>query len=154
MLLVAHWNGCIHFLVPMLQNFPPQCWVQLCELVVSIYLSFGNHRKKLSKYKVYLKTSKFWKSLLNPVPTVTFVLPCPPCLLHPVLPWPPCQGRRRHLVPRECCLVYGLTCSGNEVAFIAYKNRYFHGYYDKHWKLYFYFPLGFTVVWAVCMGAF
>ena len=29
MLLVAHWNGCLHFMVPMLQDFPPKCWVKL-----------------------------------------------------------------------------------------------------------------------------
>lgn len=32
MLLVAHWNCCLHFLVPMLQNFPDNCWVKLANL--------------------------------------------------------------------------------------------------------------------------
>lgn len=32
MLIVAHWNGCLHFLIPMLQDFPTGCWVELCEL--------------------------------------------------------------------------------------------------------------------------
>ncbi|XP_054768061.2 potassium/sodium hyperpolarization-activated cyclic nucleotide-gated channel 4-like isoform X1 [Lytechinus pictus] len=27
MLLLMHWNGCIQFLVPFFQNFPPDCWV-------------------------------------------------------------------------------------------------------------------------------
>ena len=27
MMIVAHWNGCLHFLVPMLQEFPEGCWV-------------------------------------------------------------------------------------------------------------------------------
>jgi len=33
MLLVAHWNGCLAFLVPLLQEFPPKCWVSLNRLV-------------------------------------------------------------------------------------------------------------------------
>ncbi|XP_065673063.1 potassium/sodium hyperpolarization-activated cyclic nucleotide-gated channel 4 isoform X3 [Hydra vulgaris] len=32
MLLVAHWNGCLHFLIPMLQEFPENCWVRLGNL--------------------------------------------------------------------------------------------------------------------------
>jgi len=36
MLMVAHWNGCLHFLIPMLQDFPDQCWVRLCGIVVSL----------------------------------------------------------------------------------------------------------------------
>jgi len=32
MLMVAHWNGCLHFLLPMLQEFPENCWVRLCAL--------------------------------------------------------------------------------------------------------------------------
>ncbi|XP_028819539.1 potassium/sodium hyperpolarization-activated cyclic nucleotide-gated channel 1 [Denticeps clupeoides] len=27
MLLLCHWNGCLQFMVPMLQDFPPHCWV-------------------------------------------------------------------------------------------------------------------------------
>ncbi|KAM6910616.1 uncharacterized protein FYW49_012559 [Xenentodon cancila] len=27
MLLLCHWDGCLQFLVPMLQDFPPDCWV-------------------------------------------------------------------------------------------------------------------------------
>uniref|UniRef100_A0A8C3A2X1 Hyperpolarization activated cyclic nucleotide-gated potassium channel 3 n=1 Tax=Cyclopterus lumpus TaxID=8103 RepID=A0A8C3A2X1_CYCLU len=27
MLLLCHWNGCLTFMVPMLQDFPPDCWV-------------------------------------------------------------------------------------------------------------------------------
>eukprot|EP00795_Rhopilema_esculentum_P006316 gene6316-11743_t len=32
MLLVAHWNGCLGFLVPMLQDFPDDCWVTINNL--------------------------------------------------------------------------------------------------------------------------
>jgi len=35
MLLVGHWSGCLQFLVPMLQGFPPECWVAINELKVS-----------------------------------------------------------------------------------------------------------------------
>jgi hypothetical protein len=33
-LLLAHWNGCLQFLVPMLQDFPRDCWVILEDLEV------------------------------------------------------------------------------------------------------------------------
>ena len=31
-LLLGHWNGCLQFLVPMLQDFPPDSWVSLEDL--------------------------------------------------------------------------------------------------------------------------
>ena len=36
MLLVAHWNGCMGFLIPMLQDFPHNSWVSLNDLTVCI----------------------------------------------------------------------------------------------------------------------
>lgn len=36
MLLLCHWDGCLQFLVPFLQDFPPDCWVSLNGMVVSI----------------------------------------------------------------------------------------------------------------------
>ncbi|XP_048736854.1 potassium/sodium hyperpolarization-activated cyclic nucleotide-gated channel 3-like isoform X4 [Ostrea edulis] len=32
MLLLGHWNGCLQFLVPMLEDFPRDCWVSIEEL--------------------------------------------------------------------------------------------------------------------------
>ena len=32
MLLIVHWSGCLQFLVPMLQGFPPDSWVTIEEL--------------------------------------------------------------------------------------------------------------------------
>lgn len=34
MLLLGHWNGCLQFLVPMLEDFPRDCWVSIEELKV------------------------------------------------------------------------------------------------------------------------
>lgn len=34
MLLIGHWSGCLQFLVPMLQGFPPNSWVAINELQV------------------------------------------------------------------------------------------------------------------------
>ena len=34
-ILLAHWNGCLQFLVPMLQSFPKESWVCLKNLQVS-----------------------------------------------------------------------------------------------------------------------
>ncbi|KAJ8005071.1 hypothetical protein DPEC_G00142850 [Dallia pectoralis] len=33
MLLLCHWDGCLQFLVPMLQEFPPDCWVSKNHMV-------------------------------------------------------------------------------------------------------------------------
>ncbi|XP_021104976.1 potassium/sodium hyperpolarization-activated cyclic nucleotide-gated channel 3 isoform X2 [Heterocephalus glaber] len=33
MLLLCHWDGCLQFLVPMLQDFPPDCWVYMNRMV-------------------------------------------------------------------------------------------------------------------------
>lgn len=35
MLLLCHWDGCLQFLVPMLQDFPSDCWVSLNKMEVS-----------------------------------------------------------------------------------------------------------------------
>jgi len=35
MLLLCHWDGCLQFLVPMLQDFPSDCWVAKNKMVVS-----------------------------------------------------------------------------------------------------------------------
>ncbi|CAB1326638.1 unnamed protein product [Coregonus sp. 'balchen'] len=36
MLLLCHWDGCLQFLVPMLQDFPQDCWVSLNKMVVCV----------------------------------------------------------------------------------------------------------------------
>ncbi|KAM8939668.1 potassium/sodium hyperpolarization-activated cyclic nucleotide-gated channel 2 [Pelodytes ibericus] len=33
MLLLCHWDGCLQFLVPMLQDFPSNCWVSINRMV-------------------------------------------------------------------------------------------------------------------------
>ena len=35
-ILLAHWNGCLQFLVPMLQSFPKDSWVSLNNLEVCL----------------------------------------------------------------------------------------------------------------------
>lgn len=42
MLLLCHWDGCLQFLVPMLQDFPPDCWVSKNLMVVSLTFNFTN----------------------------------------------------------------------------------------------------------------
>lgn len=37
MLLLCHWDGCLQFLVPMLQDFPHDCWVSINGMVVSTW---------------------------------------------------------------------------------------------------------------------
>ncbi|XP_023954371.1 potassium/sodium hyperpolarization-activated cyclic nucleotide-gated channel 2 isoform X3 [Bicyclus anynana] len=38
MLLIGHWSGCLQFLVPMLQGFPPNSWVAINELQDAFWL--------------------------------------------------------------------------------------------------------------------
>ncbi|XP_047736533.1 potassium/sodium hyperpolarization-activated cyclic nucleotide-gated channel 3-like [Hyalella azteca] len=38
MLLIGHWSGCLQFLVPMLQGFPPKSWVAINELENAYWL--------------------------------------------------------------------------------------------------------------------
>uniref|UniRef100_A0A4W5Q2F8 Hyperpolarization activated cyclic nucleotide-gated potassium channel 3 n=1 Tax=Hucho hucho TaxID=62062 RepID=A0A4W5Q2F8_9TELE len=37
MLLLCHWDGCMQFMVPMLQDFPPDCWVTKNNMVNSTW---------------------------------------------------------------------------------------------------------------------
>ena len=34
MLVLAHWNGCVQFLVPVLQDFPQNSWITINHLEV------------------------------------------------------------------------------------------------------------------------
>ncbi|XP_063344426.1 potassium/sodium hyperpolarization-activated cyclic nucleotide-gated channel 3-like [Pelmatolapia mariae] len=43
-LLLCHWDGCLQFLVPMLQDFPPDCWVSknvMVGFMEYLYLFYG-----------------------------------------------------------------------------------------------------------------
>lgn len=44
MLLLCHWDGCLQFLVPMLQDFPQDCWVSKNKMVVSSALLYSYTR--------------------------------------------------------------------------------------------------------------
>ncbi|XP_074836859.1 potassium/sodium hyperpolarization-activated cyclic nucleotide-gated channel 3 isoform X3 [Carettochelys insculpta] len=57
MLLLCHWDGCLQFLVPMLQDFPEDCWVSINHMVykqVEQYMSFhklpGDTRQRIHEY--------------------------------------------------------------------------------------------------------
>lgn len=60
MLLIGHWSGCLQFLVPMLQGFPPNSWVTINELQVrykalSIVLRFTSetqHLETIARHQV------------------------------------------------------------------------------------------------------
>ena len=39
MLLMAHWNGCVQFLVPVIQDFPADSWISINHLQVIPILS-------------------------------------------------------------------------------------------------------------------
>ena len=45
--LVAHWNGCLNFLIPMLNGFPSDCWIAINELQVLCCIeAMKLHRKE------------------------------------------------------------------------------------------------------------
>lgn len=50
-ILLAHWNGCLQFLVPMLQSFPKDSWVCLNNLQVSETFSSNKSFQKIVKQK-------------------------------------------------------------------------------------------------------
>ncbi|KAE8294328.1 Potassium/sodium hyperpolarization-activated cyclic nucleotide-gated channel 2 [Larimichthys crocea] len=56
MLLLCHWDGCLQFLVPMLQDFPSDCWVSLNKMYKQVeqYMSFhklpADFRQKIHDY--------------------------------------------------------------------------------------------------------
>ncbi|XP_063311566.1 potassium/sodium hyperpolarization-activated cyclic nucleotide-gated channel 2 isoform X1 [Pelobates fuscus] len=57
MLLLCHWDGCLQFLVPMLQDFPSNCWVSINRMVykqVEQYMSFhklpADFRQRIHDY--------------------------------------------------------------------------------------------------------
>ncbi|XP_068090159.1 potassium/sodium hyperpolarization-activated cyclic nucleotide-gated channel 2 isoform X2 [Hyperolius riggenbachi] len=57
MLLLCHWDGCLQFLVPMLQDFPSNCWVSINKMVykqVEQYMSFhklpADFRQRIHDY--------------------------------------------------------------------------------------------------------
>lgn len=47
MLLLGHWNACLQFLIPLLQDIPPYSWVAVNELQVPRNLYLENPQKML-----------------------------------------------------------------------------------------------------------
>lgn len=58
MLLIGHWSGCLQFLVPMLQGFPPNSWVAINELQVIISIINFNIRRQL-EYVIQKSVTNF-----------------------------------------------------------------------------------------------
>ncbi|XP_074788847.1 potassium/sodium hyperpolarization-activated cyclic nucleotide-gated channel 1 isoform X2 [Athene noctua] len=74
MLLLCHWDGCLQFLVPLLQDFPPDCWVSLNGMVykqVEQYMSFhklpAEMRQKIHDYYEHRYQGKIFdeENILN-----------------------------------------------------------------------------------------
>lgn len=61
MLLVGHWSGCLQFLVPMLQGFPPDSWVSINELKVRhVILNLYDCCFSSSTWRAFLCGSSTW----------------------------------------------------------------------------------------------
>lgn len=56
MLLLAHWNGCIQFLVPVLQDVPDNSWIAINRLEVHTHRQAHTHTHSLtrSRYPPYV----------------------------------------------------------------------------------------------------
>eukprot|EP00111_Clytia_hemisphaerica_P021477 TCONS_00063185-protein len=66
MLMVAHWNGCLHFLVPMLQDFPEKCWVQECKIVNEPwYVQYGWALFKTLSHMLCIGYGRYIPALLD-----------------------------------------------------------------------------------------
>ena len=50
-ILIAHWNGCLQFLVPMLQSFPKDSWVCLNNLQVSTMKTISIMKTNRQSYR-------------------------------------------------------------------------------------------------------
>lgn len=55
MLLIGHWSGCLQFLVPMLQGFPPNSWVAINDLQVRTLIT--SRFARAPKFGRYLNTN-------------------------------------------------------------------------------------------------
>ena len=77
MLLIGHWNGCLQFMVPMLQEFPPDCWVSIDNLTVCNFNSFLT-LTRLLRMRLFsdiskVKESSFFKSdFTDPPPPIFY----------------------------------------------------------------------------------
>lgn len=59
MLLLGHWNGCLQFLVPMLEEFPKDCWVSIEELKVTLLSRNGSLGKVNGTHFILIFFHKF-----------------------------------------------------------------------------------------------
>ena len=58
-LLLAHWGGCLQWLVPVLQEFPPSSWPAIEELQVGLTQVFGAVDKTSSSFSAHGKIGNF-----------------------------------------------------------------------------------------------
>ena len=59
MLLIGHWSGCLQFLVPMLQGFPPNRYSSIVRIVLRTFFSHFNSFRFItySTFCAYLTSS-------------------------------------------------------------------------------------------------
>lgn len=59
MLLLCHWDGCLQFLVPMLQDFPSDCWVSLNKMVVCTPTHTHKHTRTNTRMHTHTEASAY-----------------------------------------------------------------------------------------------
>lgn len=75
MLVVAHWNGCLHFMLPMLQEFPPNCWVKLSKLENEAwYIQYGWALFKTLSHMLCIGYGRFIPELLSEAIATIFTM--------------------------------------------------------------------------------
>ncbi|XP_057290465.1 potassium/sodium hyperpolarization-activated cyclic nucleotide-gated channel 1-like [Hydractinia symbiolongicarpus] len=75
MLIVAHWNGCLHFMLPMLQEFPPNCWVKLSKLENEAwYVQYGWALFKTLSHMLCIGYGRFIPELLSEAIATIFTM--------------------------------------------------------------------------------
>ena len=75
MMIVAHWNGCLQFLIPLLQDFPENCWVQLSDLHdKEWYMQYGWALFKTLSHMLSIGYGRFTPVLLSEALLTTFTM--------------------------------------------------------------------------------
>jgi hypothetical protein len=58
MLLIGHWNGCLQFMVPMLQDFPKDCWVTIDNLTNATWYEQYSWQGSAMRTILFIKNNK------------------------------------------------------------------------------------------------
>ena len=108
MLLLGHWNGCLQWLVPQLQDVPPDSWVAINELQVRReHVPDHGHRNPSPLYSLPPSLSHGVPPLLSVVSSVQELLLFPPTHTVRYKPFSNYNWKHLHENKRPLIRVYG-----------------------------------------------